>query len=197
MPHLTLDELAEKLKDTRNTSKIAFSFYARQEDKQVKDVDSEQDFKDQVERIAAHINNAVKQLQDQTERAVKSVTIGKTYASKSRTHGIVNSQKENSVKQDGVSNRWDSYKKKGYHAMVAVACFTRFDIPRPLRNHGVDKEFLTLLYEHAVEKECRQDEYDFHKQISNGDHGGGGRRSKREHAAFVLYAAVQFEDGTV
>ena len=73
MPHLTLDELAKNLTKEEHSSRLAFSFYKRKEDKQIKDVDSEQDFKDQVQLIAAHADEVVKKLQEKTGRTATKI----------------------------------------------------------------------------------------------------------------------------
>ena len=194
MPRLTFPQLTDNIKQKKAGSRCLFEFYERDEQTPVRDVRSAKDFHAQVERIAAHIEDVVVRLEAATEKKACAVRVGKTYAPRNRRHRAVDPENDATVRMDGLGSRWErTYKREHFDALVAVACFSAADVPSALRDHGADQEFVTLLYENAVECECSRATHTLAPLVDNKNRGGGGRRSNKLYAAYLLYVAIKFE----
>lgn len=155
-------------------------------------VQSQAQFDARVARIGAHVLRVLDDLAAQSGSALDQVTIGKSYVTKNRAKPF-DAHDGTTWKADGVRSRWNSrYNKPSwkYDGVIMIACFTRQDVPAVLATHRLDHQDLCLKYEQQLEAWTRAN-IGGRAKLSDGDDGGGGRRSKT-HVGFVLYVAVRF-----
>lgn len=142
--------------------------------------------------IGTHALRVLDDLCTQSGRRTESVTIGKSNVTRARNKPFSPTDGD-SWKMDGVRSRWNTrYKKAPFScdALVVLICFQRSDVPAALALHQFDHQDLTLKYEELVDQWMRAN-IGARGQMTQGDRGGGGRRSKT-HIGFVLYMAVRF-----
>ena len=81
-------------------------------------------FQERVDSLIYRIEETIAALKRYSSRAVKEFTIGKTFAP-ARAHRKFDPENENTWRVDGISKRWNRYKREGYDGLVVVGAVSQ------------------------------------------------------------------------
>ncbi len=147
------------------------------------------DLRQSISKLVTHIKSVIEANEEHHGRKCGRFYIGKSYLHARKRGRFDPDHPKTTSKRKGITGRWNSRKKAGFHVMAIIAVITDRNLPegskKSKQQYALDLESSLIIHFRFTDCDPR---------LENETTQPGGLERSHAAVAYVLYMAIKFED---